>query len=372
MWLSRIHTTNFKNLADNDIVFSKNLNCFTGKNGTGKTNLLDAIYYLSFTKSYLNPNDALNIKISHDFFILEGVFFSEKDISEKVYCAFSKDKKKVLKRDDKTYKRFSEHIGRYPLVIVSPDDSSLILGAAEERRKYMDTVIAQNDAEYLHSLIKYNRVLMQRNALLKKMNQESGSFANDTLDIYDLQLCETGHFIYEKRKDIIQNLHPVFLQYYETIAGSNEQVGLEYRSHLDTESLENLLIKNRNKDKILGYTTAGIHRDDLQFSIGSHSLRKAGSQGQQKTFLIALKFSQYEFMTKIGGKKPLLLLDDIFDKFDADRVGEIVQLVSGETFGQIFITDTNPKRIKRLIDAEKHSYSLFTVTDGTIKQSDNE
>ncbi len=364
MHLNSIKILNFKNLEEVNINLSKKLNCFTGNNGAGKTNILDAIFYLSFTKSYFNTSDLMNINSENNFFLIEGNYIKN-DKPENIYCAFN-NKKKVFKRNDKIYKRFSEHIGLIPIVMISPDDSSLIIGSGEERRRYIDSVISQYDKEYLHNLIKYNKVIQQRNKLLKNYLQY-GNLDKLTIEIYNEQLSEYGIFIYKKRDDFILKLQKIFSDYYKKISNNNEVISLTYQSHLSAEDYQNLLTSSIEKDKALGYTTKGIHRDDLIFKINNFSLRKTGSQGQQKTFLIALKFAQYDFVKEISKIKPLLLLDDIFDKFDAERVEEIIKITSNDNFGQIFITDTNPERVKKLINEEKDDFMLFNVEKGIFK-----
>lgn len=366
MFLKNLKILNFKNLEETELEFSQKLNCFTGNNGAGKTNILDAVYYLSFTKSYFNTTDSQNVQYNSDFFVIQGDF-NKNDKNEKVYCAYSSVKKKIFKRNDKPYKKFSEHIGLFPVVIISPDDNILISGPAEERRKYIDSVISQYDKEYLYELIKYQKILSQRNRLLKNYNT-SGYFDKDTIDVYDDQLSASGINLHIKRKEFVSELISIFTRYYENISKKKETVNLIYNSHLNNNDIKDLLKESINKDKILGYTTKGIHRDDLIFEINDHSLRKSGSQGQQKSFLIALKFAQYEFIKEISKINPLLLLDDIFDKFDSERVEEIIKLTSNNNFGQIFITDTNPNRVKKLIDKEKDDYKLFNVDRGKIEE----
>lgn len=361
MFLKSVNIINFKNIEEAKLNFSEKLNCFTGNNGSGKTNLLDALHYLSFTKSYFNTSDAQVIKHGNNFFVLQGEY-ERNTASEKIYCGYEKDKKKIIKRNDKTYKRFSEHIGLLPVVTVSPNDAILITGTGEERRKYIDSVISQYDKEYLYELIKYNKTLSQRNRLLKNYII-SHYFDADTLDIYNEQLSESGTKIHQKRKTFISDLIPIFTEYYETVSDKNENVSLEYTSHLNESDFHDILNQNIDKDKILGYTGKGIHRDDILLNINDLQLRKAGSQGQQKTFLIALKFAQFQFIKNISKIKPLLLLDDIFDKFDAQRVSQIIKLTNNN-FGQIFITDTNPERVKKVIKTEKSSFKLFNTENG--------
>jgi len=361
MFLKSVNIINFKNIEEAKLNFSEKLNCFTGNNGSGKTNLLDALHYMSFTKSYFNTSDAQVIKHGNNFFVLQGEY-ERNTASEKIYCGYEKDKKKIIKRNDKTYKRFSEHIGLLPVVTVSPNDAILITGTGEERRKYIDSVISQYDKEYLYELIKYNKTLSQRNRLLKNYII-SHYFDADTIDIYNEQLSESGTKIHQKRKTFISDLIPIFTEYYETVSDKNENVSLEYTSHLNESDFHDILNQNIDKDKILGYTGKGIHRDDILLNINDLQLRKAGSQGQQKTFLIALKFAQFQFIKNISKINPLLLLDDIFDKFDAQRVSQIITLTNNN-FGQIFITDTNPERVKKVIKTEKSSFKLFHTENG--------
>ena len=365
MYIKSLNITNFKNIENAKLEFSQKLNCITGNNGSGKTNLLDAVHYLSFTKSYFSINDTIIINNNHSFFSLTGEYFLNNK-TEKIFCAYEKGKKKIVKRNDKPYKRFSEHIGLLPVVTVSPNDTVLVTGSGEERRKYIDSVISQYDKEYLHELIKYNKILSQRNRLLKNF-RTSGYFDKETIEIYNEQLSVSGNIIFKKRKKFISELLPVFANYYNIISKQKEEVSLEYISHLNTENFPDLLNASLEKDKIIGYTSQGIHRDDILLNINNLQLKKAGSQGQQKTFLIALKFAQFQFIKKIGKINPILLLDDIFDKFDAERVSEIIKLTR-TNFGQIFITDTNPVRVKKLIDDKEKDFKLFHTENGTFKE----
>ena len=368
MFLKTLKILNFKNLAEAEFSLSEKMNCFTGNNGAGKTNILDAVYYLSFTKSFFNTSDSQSIQYNADFFAIHGDFIKNKK-KEKIYCAYNSVKKKVFKRNDKSYSKFSEHIGLFPIVIISPDDSILISGPAEERRKYIDSVISQYDKEYLYELIKYQKILSQRNRMLKNFNS-SANFDPETIEIYNEQLSISGKKLYEKRKDFISKLIPKFRKYYDKISNKKESVNLRYQSHLNDNDIKELLSQSIEKDKILGYTTKGIHRDDLTFEINEHSLRKSGSQGQKKSFLIALKFAQYEFIKEISKINPMLLLDDIFDKFDSERVEEIIKLTNNNNFGQIFITDTNPERVKKVINKDKSDFKIFHVEKGEVIETD--
>jgi DNA replication and repair protein RecF len=359
MYLKSLYLFNFKNYGQLELEFSSKINCFIGANGVGKTNLLDSIYYLSMCKSYINPIDSQNIKYNEEYAVLNGEF-SRLDKSEKIYCNIHKTKKKTIKRNKKNYRKLSEHIGLLPVVMISPIDSNLISGGSEERRKYIDRVISQYDKDYLEKLIRYNRALSQRNRLLKDFAKRD-YFDPESLDIWDEQLISLGSVIYEKRKQFTHDLVPVFQTYYNTISEEKERVRLEYSSNLQEEDMRKLLTDNLEKDRILQYTTIGIHKDDLILSIEDHPIKKSGSQGQQKTFLVALKFAQFDFIKKIKEIRPILLLDDIFDKFDQQRVSQIIHLVSDNQFGQIFITDTSEDRLHKILKEANIDYRLFQV-----------
>ncbi len=359
MYLDKLSLTNYKNYNEISINLSSKINCFAGQNGVGKTNLLDAIYYLSMTKSYLNPIDHLNIQYDQDFSIVQGEFIRQEK-REKIYCSIEKNKKKRIKRNKKDYKKLSTHIGLLPVVMISPLDSNLISGGSEERRKYMDRVISQYDRDYLHALIKYNRALNQRNQLLKDFARRN-YFDAENLDVWDEQLITQGNIIHQKRLYFTEELVPVFQNYYQAISENKEKVTLEYYSTLSEESFRKLLTESIEKDRVMQYTTVGCHKDDLLLNINGHPIKKSGSQGQQKTFLVALKFAQYNFMKRIKEFNPILLLDDIFDKFDRSRVEKIIELVSDSNFGQIFITDTSETRLEDLLDQKGIDYKLFLI-----------
>ncbi len=342
--------------------FSSSINCFVGNNGSGKTNLLDAIYYLCFCKSYFNSVDSQNILHEKPFFVVEGAF-ERNENPEKVFCAVKRGQKKLFKRNNKEYEKLADHIGVFPLVIISPSDRNLIIEGSDTRRKFMDGVIAQSDKIYLNNLIKYNQVLAQRNALLKYFaaNRTSDPV---TLEIYNEQLIALATEIYATRKSFMTQFNPIFQRYYKAISSSNEQVDLEYKSQLHQNDLTRLLNENLSKDKVLQYTTCGTHKDDLLFKIGEFPIKKQGSQGQQKTYLIALKLAQFDFIKNLVGYKPLLLLDDIFDKLDDTRVEAIVRLVSEHHFGQIFITDTHKSRTEDIVSKIDDSYRIFDIENG--------
>ncbi len=359
LYISKLSLIQFKNYAEASLEFSPRINCFVGDNGVGKTNLLDAIHYLSLTKSFFNNSDQQNIRHGEDAFIIQGDFIRG-DHTEKIFCSVRSGKKKICKRNNKDYERFSDHIGLLPVVMISPADSSLILEGSEQRRRFIDTVISLYDRPYLHALLRYNRALMQRNKLLKQMEFKRETDAGE-LELWDEQLILPGNEIHEKRKELVRKLVPVFQEYYDHISEGKEKVGLEYRSPLLERSFEELLLQNREKDRILQYTSAGIHKDDLAMTLDGYPIKKTGSQGQQKTFLVALKFAKFGFIRDLTGVKPVLLLDDIFDKFDAHRVYQIIQMVARHEFGQIFITDTDAGHLKRILSEVGTEHRIFKI-----------
>ena len=359
MYLKKISLFNYKNCSEANFEFDTKINCFVGKNGIGKTNVLDAIYHLSYGKSYFNPLAVQNIKHGEEFFVIDAELEKE-NRAEQIVCSLKKGQKKILKRNGKVYDKFSDHIGFIPLVMISPADRDLIIEGSETRRKFMDSVISQLDALYLQQLIHYQKIISQRNALLKYFALNH-VFDNDTLSIYNEQLNELGHAIFEKRKLFIENFIPIFNKHHQAITNSQETVQLVYESHLFEKDLATLLQENSAKDRALQYTSVGIHKDDLSFEIDSHPIKKFGSQGQQKSFLIALKLAQFEFLKKQSGIKPILLFDDIFDKLDESRVAKIVEMVNSDTFGQLFISDTHPERTESIVKSTHQSYKIFNL-----------
>ena len=345
--INTLSLVNFKNYDQADFRFCPKINCLAGNNGTGKTNVLDAIYYLSMTKSYLNPADTQNIRYEQDFFVIQGEY-DRKGATESIYCGMKRGQKKIFRRNKKDYERLSEHIGLLPVIMVSPMDGRLITGGGEERRKLMNEVISQYDHNYLLDMMHYNRALEQRNALLKSF-AENRTFDAEVLEVWNEQLIACGNKIYEYRTKYCQELIPVFRQYYREVSGGREEVELAYRSPLQEKDFATLLRESVEKDRLLQFTTIGLHKDDLLLQMNNYPIKKSGSQGQQKTFLVALKLANYDFIRKRCNIMPILLLDDIFDKFDALRVSHIIQLVAGEQFGQVFITDTNPKHIEEIL-----------------------
>lgn len=359
MYLKSISLFNYKNFGETDFEFDTKINCFVGKNGKGKTNVLDAIYHLAYGKSYFNPLALQNIKHGEEFFVIDGLF-DKHNRNEQIVCSLKRNHKKVLKRNGKAYEKFSDHIGFIPLVIISPTDNDLIAEGSETRRKFIDSVISQLDTVYLHQLIQYQKIISQRNALLKYFAANM-VFEPETLQIYNEQLHEFGHAIFEKRKSFLINFVPIFNKHHKEITNSEEEVQLKYESQLSNNNLKTLLEQNISKDKILQYTTVGIHKDDLLFEIDNYPIKKFGSQGQQKSFLIALKLAQFDFLKTQSGNNPILLLDDIFDKLDEFRVEKIIAMVNNEVFGQIFISDTHPERTESIVKLTSQSYKLFNL-----------
>ncbi len=366
MYLEKISIFNYRNISELSLELSSGVNVFVGKNGVGKTNFLDAVYYLSFCKSFSSFSDALNIRFKQDFFLIDALY-SRNQTQEHIVCSLKRNQKKVFKRNKNIYKKLADHIGLIPLVLISPADSSLITEGSEERRKFIDGVISQFDRIYLTNLLKYNRILLQRNTLLRDFADKK-TFNAQILDVYNLQLSTLGDEIFKKRQQFIEDLIPVFQDYYNLISGNREKVSLEYSSKLHEKSLYELLTENLEKDKILQYTSKGIHRDELSFKLSGYSLKKVGSQGQQKSFLLALKLAQYSYIYQITGIKPILLLDDIFDKLDSERVKNLIETVglnnsekNNLLFGQIFITDTNENRIKEILESNNFNYKIINM-----------
>ena len=365
MYLRKISILNFKNLADASLELSEGINCFTGDNGAGKTNVLDAVYYMSMSKSSLAMTDGQSLRHGEEFFVLDGAYRTDGGKSENIVCTFSRRTGKTLKRNGKEYERISDHIGLIPAVIVSPADTVLISDSADERRRYLNAFISQLDRTYLRAVMRYKAVLQERNTLLKVSRDES------MIAIYDAQLSDLAAVIYERRREMVGRLRPLTAEYYAALSGDREQVELSYRSDLDEAPMAELLLASRERDFANQFTTRGVHRDDMVLRIGGYQLRKYGSQGQQKSFLLALKLAQYSIVAEQSGERPILLLDDLFDKLDMSRVEELLRLVSGERFGQIFITDCNKVRLQTVLDKAAADYSLFTVADGEVETINN-
>lgn len=363
MILKNISIINYKNIKGANLDLSPKINCLIGHNGMGKTNFLDAIYYLSFCRSTNLPIDSQIITHDENFFMLEGNYENDNGDVENIYCGMKRGTKKHFKRNKKEYKRLSQHIGLIPLIFVSPSDVSLIEGGSEERRKLMDVVISQYDHSYIEALANYNKALQQRNALLK-MEAEPDPML---MELWEQQMAQNGEILFAKRQAFVCELVPIFQQIYQHISGNQEKVDLQYSSHCTRGPLLEVIQRDRFKDRAVGYSLHGVHRDDLEFLLGDYQMKREGSQGQNKTFVIALKLAQFSFLHRtVSNTTPLLLLDDIFDKLDAQRVEAIVQLVSGDNFGQIFITDTNRDHLDQILRRLNGDYKLFYVENGEI------
>jgi len=361
MQIQKLNIVNFKNHLNREFVFSKKINCFVGKNGVGKTNILDAMYYLSFSKSFINTTDSQNITLGSDFFSLRGLYI-ENEIQEEILLSFDSHKGKTMKRNGKEYDKISSHIGLLPLIIISPLDIKLLFEGSAERRKFLDSTLSQFDSSHLSALQNYNRALLQRNKILKTF--AGNPTQSVMLEMWNPHLISNGEKLFQNRKNFVENFTPEFLKYYEKIAVSNlEKPLLKYSSQLENEKMEILLQKNFHRDEILQYTSSGVHKDDLIFSIDDLPLKNCGSQGQQKTFLTALKLAQYSFL-KNSGKKPILLLDDIFDKLDSHRVSSILDLIQHDSgFGQIFITHTKGDDITKMLQSFTDDFEIFEISD---------
>ncbi|SFO60459.1 DNA replication and repair protein RecF [Prevotella sp. tf2-5] len=371
MILRKLSILNYKNIREATLELSPKMNCFIGHNGVGKTNVLDAVYYLSFCRSASNPIDSQVIRHDEPFCMIEGEYSENSENSENselISVGMKRGQKKHFKRNKKEYKRLSEHIGQIPLVVVSPSDTLLIEGGGEERRRLMDMVISQYDRSYIDALSRYNNALQQRNTLLK---QEDPAPDPMLLQIWEEQMAESGELIYHRRDAFVQELVPLFQQFYDKISSGREMVGLDYISHCQRGPLLEVIQRDRHKDLAVGFSLHGIHRDDLVFTLGGHPMKREGSQGQNKTYAIALKLAQFDFLKRTASQTtPLLLLDDIFDKLDAERVEQIVHLVSGDAFGQIFITDTNRDHLDQILKNSALDYQIFEVDNGEITKKD--
>ncbi|MGM9760516.1 MAG: DNA replication/repair protein RecF [Parabacteroides sp.] len=361
MILEKLSVLNYKNILQAELSFSPKVNCLFGNNGMGKTNLLDSIHYLSFCKSHAYTPDSQVIRNGEELCVIQGTYAYE-GRTEEIFCAIRRRQRKQFKRNKKEYEKLSDHIGMLPLVIVSPDDSELIKGGSEERRRFLDLIISQQDRRYLHALIQYNKALAQRNVLLKEQSTDTGLY-----EVLEMQLQLYGQQVYETRLSLIQDFLPIFNEYYQIISGNVEQVGLRYVSQLERGGFEEALRSSRDRERALGYTAVGVHKDELEMTLDGSLIRRVGSQGQNKSYLIALKLAQFAFLKRRGLTTPILLLDDIFDKLDAARVAQIIRLVNGDQFGQIFITDTNRKYLDEILAAMPHDYALFEVEKGEVR-----
>lgn len=367
MILNSISILNFKNIEEAAMQFSPKINCFIGNNGMGKTNVLEAIYYLSFSKSYVNQGDAMVVRHDTDYMMLKGLY-TRRNEPEEIALSLQRGKRKIMKRNGKEYEKLSQHIGLLPVVMVSPMDWDLIRGAGEERRRLMDMIISQSNQEYLAELIRYGKALENRNAMIRQGYRDPILF-----ETVEEQISRSASYIHACRREWVEDFSPIFMEYYQAISGSAETVKLAYKSHLNDMPMSELLAVNRERDMVIGYTTRGVHRDDIELLLGEYSMRKTGSQGQCKTYTIALRLAQYDFLKRAGGVTPILLLDDIFDKLDADRVENIISMVSNsDNFGQIFITDTNRTHLDEIIKHVGGDFRIFEVVAGVISLSGND
>lgn len=362
MHLKEISIINFKNYETLNLTFNEGVNCFYGNNGVGKTNLLDAIYYLALTKSYFNPIDNQMLRHGEKMMMVKGIFEKDGKV-ENISCAIRAGQKKAIKRNQKEYTKLSDHIGLIPVVIITPFDSYLILEGSDVRRKFMDGIISQENNSYLTTLLNYNRALQQRNLLLKHFAREH-HFDRDAIEIWDEKLIEYGEVIFKHRSDFLENFIPVFQNFYSKISQQHEEVSLEYRSTLSDGNYREQLQESLNEDLMKQYTVKGVHKDDLVFTIGGNQLKKFASQGQQKTYLLALKLAQFKQMQEVMGQTPILLLDDIYDKLDEERMKQLLNLVSEKGFGQIFITDTHPDRVASLFAVSGIELNSFGIKEG--------
>ena len=361
--LEKIVISDFRNIELQELEFSPNINCISGNNGEGKTNLLDAIYYLSMTKSAFASSDKYTFRYGTEEFSISGTYRMENGLSSRFSLKMTTKGEKKVKRDDKAYGRVSEHVGILPIVMVSPADISMVSESGEERRRFVNAVLSQMDREYMTSLQQYNRLLQQRNKMLKEMDPD-----RSLLEVIDMRMSALAEPIYQARKKFVEDLKPIIAEYYKAVSGGSEQVDIEYESELSKASLEELLAVSYDKDRILKYTTAGLQRDDFAFKMNGWPIRRHGSQGQQKSFLVSLKFAQYEIMKKNYGFAPVLLLDDVFDKLDMGRISNLLEMVSGKDFGQIFITDSNKVRMSGIVDGLTQDRAYFETTAGTFRR----
>lgn len=361
--LEKISIADFRNIAFQELDFSPNINCISGNNGEGKTNLLAAIYYLSMTKSNFASTDRYNFRHGQDSFTLCGSYRMENGLVSKIALQVDGEGKK-LRRDDKPYPKISEHVGLLPIVMVSPADTSLVSESGEERRKFVNSVLSQMDQQYLLAAQQYNRLLLQRNKMLKE-----GNYAEDLMQVVDMKLAMYAQPLYEARARFIEQLEPIVAEYYKALSGGSEKVGIKYESDLHKEPLDQILASRIEKDRILRYTTAGLQRDDFVFEMDGMPIRRCGSQGQQKSFLVALKFAQYDIMKKTYGFAPMLLLDDVFDKLDMGRISNLLGMVSSSDFGQIFITDCNKVRLRGIVDSLTSDRAYFETSGGVFTKA---
>lgn len=361
--LEKIVISDFRNICLQELEFSPNVNCISGNNGEGKTNLLDAIYYLSMTKSAFALSDRFNFRHGTDEFSISGLYRMENGLSSRFAVKMSAKGEKKVRRDEKAYGKVSEHIGVLPVVMVSPADISMVSESGEERRRFVNAVLSQMDRKYMSDLQQYNRLLLQRNRMLKEPEPD-----RSLLEVMDMRMSSFAEPVFEARRKFVKELNPVVAEYYKMVSGGSEQVSIEYDSELSKASLDQLLAASYDKDRVMKYTTSGIQRDDFVFTMNGHPIRRFGSQGQQKSFLVSLKFAQYELMKKNYGFAPILLLDDVFDKLDMSRISNLLEMVASKDFGQIFITDSNKVRMSGIVDELTQDRAYYETVGGTFKK----
>ena len=361
--LEKIVISDYRNIQLQELEFSPNVNCISGNNGEGKTNLLDAIYYMSMTKSAFAASDKFNLRHGAEEFSLAGTYRMESGLSSRFALKMTSKGEKKVRRDDKPYQKISEHVGVLPVVMVSPADVSMVSESGEERRRFVNSVLSQMDREYMSAMQQYNRLLLQRNTILKESDPD-----RSLLEVIDMRMSMLAEPIYQARRCFVEQLKPIVAEYYKSLSGGTEQVDIEYESELSKAGLDQLLAASFERDRIMKHTTTGIHRDDFAFRMNGHPIRRFGSQGQQKSFLVSLKFAQYEIMKKNYGFAPILLLDDVFDKLDMGRISNLLQMVASNDFGQIFITDSNKVRMAGIVDGLTQDRAYFETTGGTFSR----
>ena len=359
--LEKIVISDFRNIQLQELEFSPNINCISGNNGEGKTNLLDAIYYLSMTKSAFASSDKFNFRHGTEEFSIAGNYRMENGLSSRFALKMTSKGEKKVRRDDKPYPKVSSHVGVLPIVMVSPSDISMVSDSGEERRRFVNAVLSQMDREYMSAMQQYNRLLMQRNRMLKEMDVD-----RSLLEVIDMKMSALAEPVYQARMRFVEELNPIVAEYYKAVSGGSEQVDIEYESELSKAGLDQLLSASFDKDRMLKYTSSGIQRDDFAFRMNGHPIRRYGSQGQQKSFLVSLKFAQYEIMKRNYGFAPILLLDDVFDKLDMGRISNLLQMVASNDFGQIFITDSNKVRMAGIVDGLTQDRAYFETSAGTF------
>lgn len=361
--LEKIVISDFRNIQLQELDFSPNVNCISGNNGEGKTNLLDAIYYLSMTKSAFATSDRFCFRHGTDEFSIAGTYRMENNLTSRFALKMTSKGEKKVKRDDKPYGKVSEHIGVLPIVMVSPSDISMVSESGEERRRFVNAVLSQMDREYMSALQQYNRLLLQRNKILKEQTPDRA-----LLEVIDMRMSALAEPVFKARKEFVERLRPIVKEYYKSLSGGSEDIDIEYDTELSKASLDQILSASYDKDRVLKYTTAGLQRDDFLFTMNGHPIRRCGSQGQQKSFLVSLKFAQYEIMKQNYGFAPVLLLDDVFDKLDMGRISNLLQMVASNDFGQIFITDSNKVRMAGIVDGLTQDRAYFETVSGTFER----